>query len=193
MFEKDLPGGNTAGFNADATIGRLPLESCETINRAWGYNKNDKQFKSTKQLVHYLIRAAGHNANFLLNVGPMPTGRIQPEFGERLREIGLWTQKNGESVYGTRGGPMPPQKWGVTTQKGSKVYVHLLDVKPNDIISLSWDGISPTVRNNGGTVLGSGERIGLAYIESGRITMKVPDKLDPIDTVIVLDTAKKAE
>ena len=80
MFEKDLPGGNTAGFNADSKPGQLPLETCETINSSWSYNKNDKKFKSTRQLLHYLIKAAGMNANFLLNIGPMPNGTIQPEF-----------------------------------------------------------------------------------------------------------------
>ena len=58
MFEKDLPGHNTAGFNADAGIGQLPLETCETINRAWGYNSTDKQFKSTAR-PHPLSRALG--------------------------------------------------------------------------------------------------------------------------------------
>ena len=99
MFEKDLPGGNTAGFNADSKPSDLPLETCETMNNSWGYNKTDHKFKSTKQLLHYLIKAAGMNANFLLNVGPMPNGRIQPEFVERLHEIGKWLQKNGESIY----------------------------------------------------------------------------------------------
>ena len=61
MFEKDLPGTNTSGFNT-AEIGALPLESCETINGAWGYNATDKKFKSTKDLIHYLVRAAGNNA-----------------------------------------------------------------------------------------------------------------------------------
>ena len=56
----------------------------------------------------------------------MPDGTIQPEFVERLHAIGAWLSKNGESIYGTRGGPVPPQEWGVTTQKGYKVYVHIL-------------------------------------------------------------------
>ncbi|MGH9673234.1 MAG: alpha-L-fucosidase, partial [Bryobacteraceae bacterium] len=115
MFEKDLPGQNTAGFNAESKIGELPLETCDTINRAWGYNAQDTRYKTAAQLIQYLVRSAGHNANFLLNVGPMPSGRIQPEFVERLREMGQWMRKNGESIYGTRGGPIAPRPWGVTT------------------------------------------------------------------------------
>jgi alpha-L-fucosidase len=126
MFEKDLPGANTAGFNT-TEVGALPLETCETINGAWGYNANDKRFKSTKDLIHYLVRAAGYNANFLLNVGPMPNGKIQPEFVQRLKEVGAWLEKNGEAIYGTRGGPLSPRPWGVTTRKGNKVYLHVLN------------------------------------------------------------------
>ncbi len=95
MFEKDLPGQNTTGFSEEAEIGNLPLETCDTINGAWGYNKNDKRFKSSQQLIQYLVKAAGHNANFLLNVGPTPEGTIQPEFVERIQAIGEWMRKNG--------------------------------------------------------------------------------------------------
>src|SRR6266699_1152190 len=65
MFEKDLPGQKTAEFNATSVVGQLPLETCDTINTSWGYNKNDKHFKSTAQLIQYLARGAGYNANFL--------------------------------------------------------------------------------------------------------------------------------
>ncbi|MCV5169208.1 alpha-L-fucosidase, partial [Escherichia coli] len=78
----------------------LPLETCDTINNSWGYNFTDNRFKSTRALVHYLVRAAGSNANFLLNVGPMPNGKIQPEFVVRLREVGQWLKQNGEAIYG---------------------------------------------------------------------------------------------
>ncbi|HZX58524.1 MAG TPA: alpha-L-fucosidase, partial [Mucilaginibacter sp.] len=71
MFEKDLPGNNLTGFSADAKIGQLPLETCETINNSWGFNITDRNYKSVKQIIDYLVNAAGRNANFLLNVGPM--------------------------------------------------------------------------------------------------------------------------
>jgi alpha-L-fucosidase len=96
------------------------------MNNSWGYNKSDKNFKSTHDLVQYLVKAAGNNANFLLNVGPMPDGTIQPEFRQHLAEMGVWLRVNGASVYGTRGGPVPPQSWGVTTQKAGIVYLHVL-------------------------------------------------------------------
>ncbi|HOF40384.1 MAG TPA: alpha-L-fucosidase [Candidatus Hydrogenedentes bacterium] len=126
MFEKDLPGANTTGFSEDARIGALPLETCETINNNWGYHAGDHAHKSTRELIHYLVRAAGMGSNFLLNIGPRPDGTIQPEFVERLEAIGDWLAAHGESIYGTRGGPIAPQPWGVTTQKDGRVYVHVL-------------------------------------------------------------------
>ncbi len=127
MYEKDLPGQNTAGFNSQSRVGNLPLETCETINDSWGFNLTDSDYKSPRQLVQYLVRAAGHNANFLLNVGPMPNGKIQPEFVAILKEVGQWLGRFGETIYGTRGGPIAPRLWGVTTQKANRVFVHILD------------------------------------------------------------------
>jgi alpha-L-fucosidase len=126
MFERDLPGQNTFGHNTNE-ISTLPLESCETLNGAWGFNLKDSRYKSARDLVHYLVKSAGRNANFLLNVGPMPNGQIQPEFVSTLAEVGKWTSQFGETIYGTRGGPIAPRPWGVTTAKGKRVFVHLLD------------------------------------------------------------------
>ncbi|MES2827619.1 MAG: alpha-L-fucosidase [Bacteroidota bacterium] len=126
LFEKDLPGNNTSGFSAEAKIGALPLETCETMNGSWGFAINDRSYKSTRQLVHYMVNAAGRNANFLLNVGPMPNGKIQPEFADTLHKVGEWVKANGESVYGTRGNVVPVQPWGVVTAKDKLWYAHVL-------------------------------------------------------------------
>ena len=126
-FERDLPGENAMGFNA-APIGKLPLEMAETMNGSWGFSLTDDQYKSPEQLVRTMVGAAGRNSNFLLNTGPMPDGRIQPENMETLAEIGRWLEVHGASIYGTRGGPLAPQPWGVTTTgEDGTVYVHLLD------------------------------------------------------------------
>ena len=125
-FEQDLPGSNTAGWN-DASIGSLPLETSLTMNESWGFNINDSRYKSSRELIRTLVRAAGRDANLLLNVGPRPDGTIPPEAQERLRAIGEWLGEYGGSVYGTRGGPIPPRPWGVTTSRGDTVFVHVLD------------------------------------------------------------------
>jgi alpha-L-fucosidase len=193
MFEKDLPGGNTAGFNADSRPADLPLETCETINNSWGYNKNDKKFKSTTQLLHYLIKAAGMNANFLLNIGPMPNGKIQPEFVSRLREIGQWLERNGTSIYGTRGGPIPPQKWGVTTEaKDGQIYVHVLDPKLDHVALIRTTKFDPSNYRKGTAKLLTGESVQIVgKTPQGELQLQLPDKRDPIDTIIVLPAVTK--
>jgi alpha-L-fucosidase len=127
MFEKDLPGENTTGFSGQSKIGSLPLETCETINYSWGFNINDNHYKSVKQIIHYLVNAAGRNANFLLNVGPMPNGKIQSEFVDTLNKVGEWMKKYGETIYDTRGNIITAQPWGVITQKGNVLYAHILN------------------------------------------------------------------
>ena len=97
------------------------------MNQSWGFNITDKKFKSTKELIGYLVRAAGNDGNLLLNIGPRPDGTIQPEAVERLRAIGAWLATYGRSIYGTRGGPVSPRAWGATTRRGDTVFVHVLD------------------------------------------------------------------
>lgn len=126
IFERDLPGENTAGLSGQA-IARLPLETCQTMNGMWGYKMADQNYKDARTLIHYLVRAAGRNANLLLNIGPQPDGRLPDTALARLAEIGKWMQKFGPTIYGTRGGEMEPREWGVMTKKGNIRYLHILD------------------------------------------------------------------
>jgi alpha-L-fucosidase len=181
MFEKDLPGHATQDFNVGQEVGALPLETCDTINDAWGYNKNDKHFKSTTQLIHYLVRAAGYDSNFLLNVGPMPNGKIQPEFVERLKAMGEWLAKNGESVYGTRGGPVTPRPWGVTTQKGNVIYVHILDWQDS---ALLLPKLGKKVES--AAMLGTGDKVEVVDADYGTVLKLPASAKDPVDNIVVL-------
>jgi len=127
MFEKDLPGKNTTGWGTPADqIGAVPLEVCETINGSWGFNLQDRKHKTDKELIHYLIKAAGYGSNLLLNVGPMPNGKIQPKHQTSLKAMGAWLKEYGNTIYGTHKGPIPANDDFVSTQKGKSVFVHLL-------------------------------------------------------------------
>ena len=185
MFEKDLPGRNTAGFN-QTEISALPLETAETMNNSWGYNSSDKNFKSTRDLIRYLVRAAGNDANFLLNVGPMPNGRIQPEAVARLREMGAWLRRNGAAIYGTRGGPLSQQSWGVTTTKGKRIYLHVLD----------WPGTTLSLphlprRVASARLLNGAGQVSYTENDSG-LSLKLPERApDDYDTIIVLELARR--
>jgi alpha-L-fucosidase len=103
-----------------------PWESCITICRQWAW-KPDDIMKSREECLSTLVKTVGGDGNLLLNVGPMPDGRIEERQAERLREMGVWLDQFGESIYDTRGGPIPPQKWGVSTHKDDKIYLHILN------------------------------------------------------------------
>ncbi len=186
IFERDLPGENSAGFNT-TYVSPLPLESCDTINGSWGYNRSDLNFKSHKQLVDYLVRAAGRNSNLLLNVGPTPQGTIQPEFRDRLLELGRWLEENGDSIYGTRIGPMPEQPWGVSTQKDWTVYIHILDESAAPELRLR--GTRDLVAD-GARLLTTDAGVALSRGADNDLVIRVPAAArNDIDTIVAIDLA----
>jgi alpha-L-fucosidase len=186
-FEQDLPGANTAGFNTN-TIGSLPLETSLTMNNSWGFNITDSGWKTTRELVGYLVRAAGSNANLLLNIGPRPDGTIQPEAAQRLREVGKWLQTYGSSIYNTRGGPISPRSWGVTTQRGDTVFVHLLDWRDR-LLAIPLVG----ARVTRATMLDGGTAVHFEQTSVGlRLTLPSVGAGEP-DQVIVLRTVKSPQ
>jgi alpha-L-fucosidase len=134
-------------------------------------------------MIRYLVGAAGRNANLLLNVGPLPTGKIQPEAVERLKEMGAWLAKYGDSVYGTRQGPVGPRSWGVTTQKGNRIFVHLLDWQDP---ALLLPRLQPRVTR--AYLMQSGAPVGVSESAEGTL-LRLPayDKAAP-DNVVVLET-----
>jgi alpha-L-fucosidase len=132
------------------------------------------------------VNAAGRGANLLLNVGPMPTGEIQAEFQEQLRGVGRWLATYGESIYGTRGGPIPPRPWGVTTQNGDQVYVHVLDWADRQ---LSLPALPTRVRR--AHVLADGTAVPVRATAEG-ITLSLPERAaDTVDLVVVLEVAER--
>ncbi|MDO4949166.1 MAG: alpha-L-fucosidase [Bacteroidales bacterium] len=180
MFERDLPGDNTAGWNK-SEISALPLETCETMNGIWGYKITDQNYKSTQDIIRMLVNASGRDANLLMNLGPQPNGEL-PALGlQRLHEVGQWMKKYGDTIYGTRGGDLKPQEWGVTTRKGNQLYVHVLN-QPGTTLSfplkckvkaakLFIDGTSVPFKQKNGT-----------------LTLTLPEKVEEVDYVIALTT-----
>ena len=132
IFERDLPGENKAGLSGQ-DVSRLPLETCQTMNGMWGYKLIDQNYKSTETLIQYLVSAAGKGANLLMNVGPQPNGEIPAAALQRLKEMGEWTRGNGETIYGTTAGDIPVQEWGVSTRKGERLFVHIMNLDSTEL------------------------------------------------------------
>jgi alpha-L-fucosidase len=181
----DTPEQRVGAFQPDRA-----WESCITIANQWAYKPNDP-VKSLKRCIQTLVRCAGGDGNLLLNVGPMPTGEIEPTQVARLREIGQWLKRNGASIYATRGGPFMPGGWGASTHRGTTVYVHVLNwPRGDDAEPLVLPGIDRRIVS--ASLLGGGA-VKCAASEGG-IALAVPAAArDPIDTIIVLKLHGPAE
>ena len=180
MFERDLPGENNAGLSSESEIGQLPLETCQTMNGMWGYKIQDQNYKSVSELIRLLVKASGKGANLLMNVGPQPNGEIPAVALERLKGMGEWLSKYGETVYGTTRGDVMTADWGTTTRKGNTLYVHILtDNMPQFVTLPLKDKVVSAVNLNTGTKI-SYEKI------KGGIVLHT-DNLEPeIDCIVKL-------
>lgn len=176
MFEKGLPGKDP--FNKGSGISMLPLETCQTINESWGYVANDDQFKTVEELIHILVSVAGNNSNLLLNVGPKPDGTIQNEQIDRLRAMGEWLKKWGESIYDTRGGPFPPQSWGVSTHNGNRIFVHVL--AEDNAVTLPDIGKKVTCAR----IMADSSLVAFVVTELGTILRMPENRPDEYDTIV---------
>jgi alpha-L-fucosidase len=179
---------NRAGVPGDYVtpeerIGRYrddrPWESCMMIGTQWSWKPNDR-LKSFRQLLRALVYCAGGDGNLLLDVGPNAQGVIEPATVARLRQIGDWLARNGESIYGTRGGPYKPTSWLASTRQGDTVYLHVT----------RWDGarvvLPPLPRRVLRADLLAGGDVRVTQ-DSSALVVEVPERdRRPVDTVVRL-------
>jgi alpha-L-fucosidase len=151
-----------------------------TLGTQWSW-KPDDQIKPVGEVIRILAGCAGGDGNLLLNVGPMPDGRIEPRQVEVLKGVGAWLAKRGESIYGTRGGPFKPGKYGASTRRDDRIYLHIF----------AWAGPSlelPPIPAKivGSRVLGGG-RVSVRQTGTG-LEISVPEgDREAADTVVVLE------
>jgi alpha-L-fucosidase len=108
-------------------------ETCDVLANSWFWLPGQPML-SLRSAVQKLIWVIVGDGNLLLDVGPTGEGEIEPRQVNRLAEIGEWLQLNGDSVYGTRGGPFPSANWGGYTHKDDRLFVHVVDWPENEII-----------------------------------------------------------
>jgi alpha-L-fucosidase len=157
-----------------------PWETCMTLGTQWSWKPNDS-IKSASEVIAILARCAGGDGNLLLDVGPMPDGRIEPRQVAVLETVGGWLRKNGEAIYGTRGGPWKPDKARASTRKGNCIYLHALAWKGE---AMALPGIARRIKS--AMLLGGGEVS--AEQKAGEVLVKVPvASRDPMDTVVKLE------
>ncbi len=175
----------------------LDWESCMTMNRNWGYNRADKNFKSSAELVRMLADVASKGGNLLLNVGPTEDGEFPPESVTRLREIGAWMDANGESIHGTQASPFPLLAWGRATERplgagATRLYLHVFDWPRDGVLEV------PGLLNDPRTahLLADRSKAPLAVTrreDALRISLPAGPPPDPIDTVVVLEVSGRPD
>jgi alpha-L-fucosidase len=179
----DTPEQEVGAFRMDR-----PWESCMTISAhgqwAWGGPKDG--VKSLKDCVLMLVLCAGGDGNMLLNIGPEPTGAIEDAQIERLKDIGGWMAKCGESIYATRGGPYKPTKHLASTRKGNTIYLHILDW-PQDVLKLP--ALSAKIVKS--SLLTGGDVQVNQTDDAVEISVPKGDR-QAIDTIVVLELDKPA-
>ena len=182
--------GNALGDYASAGDNRIPeelvnldWETPATMNDTWGFKSDDQNWKSTADLIHKLVDIVSKGGNYLLNVGPTAEGVIPPESVTRLEEMGAWLDINGDSIYGTRPGPIQGVEWCRTTTKDGKIFVHVFDWTADGKLHLT--GVNATAAY---LLADPAAALPLAAADSG-ITISLPAQApDPIATVLVLDS-----
>jgi alpha-L-fucosidase len=162
-------------------------ETCMTMNRHWGYNAYDDDWKSSEELIHKLIEICSKGGNFLLNVGPTAEGEFPEPCIERLKDMGAWLKVNGASIYGTTKGPFYYLSWGFATRKGDLLYLHVTDWPSNGKlhVPLTSKAVSATL------LVHPEEKLPIKA-EHERIVIELPAEApDPVATVIILKLAEE--
>lgn len=149
------------------------------MNGMWGYRIEDQNYKSPKELIHYLVKAAGKNSNLLMNIGPQPNGELPATAVEHLKQVGKWMNQYGETIYGTRGGDVVPHTWGVSTRKGDRLFIHILDLQDDALYIPLKAKVKKAIQFISKTPLSFKQ-------EKDGIFIKLPQVPDDIDYVIEL-------
>jgi len=164
-----------------------PWESCITVAEGWHWRPHG-QLKSLKECIDMLVQTVGGGGNLLLNIGPMPDGRMELFQKKRLLQIGGWLDKYGESIYGTIGGPFKPNEWTASTRSGNRIYLHVLDW-PGD--TLIVPDFNQDILNN--HIMG-GETFKIKKSDKNDLLVSIPeDKRQKLNTILVFETEGPAE
>ncbi len=131
---KAIINGRLAGFGDYATPEQnIPIETpptlawelCMTLGEQWGWQPQDTNYKSTHDLIHIFADVIGHGGNLLLGIGPREDGTFTPGQVSRLEDLGTWTSKHAEAIYGTRAGLPNGHFFGPTTLSADSTTLYL--------------------------------------------------------------------
>lgn len=107
-------------------------ELCMTMNDSWGYQHNDSNYKTPNQVIRIFTDVISLGGNLLLDIGPKADGTIPSEQEKILKELGWWTKKHSEAIYGSRAGIPAEHFYGPTAlNKSGDILYLFVPHKPN--------------------------------------------------------------
>lgn len=178
-----------------ATPGK-PWELCLTTNTSWGWQPDDKEYKTPEELIAILAEITGKGGNLLLDIGPREDGTIPEEQVVILKEIGKWTKKHEEAIFDSRQGIPEGHFHGPTSLSADSTVLYLFTDDRSDILI---KGLVNKI--NKATVLGIGERLPVKVVGKiswsevpGLVFMEIPANVqDEYLTVVKLELEGKVK
>ncbi|WP_338211649.1 alpha-L-fucosidase [Lactobacillus juensis] len=142
-YERKTPDQVNHGFQDKYVAG----EASVTMNKHWGYARDDLNFKSTKELIENIVHARGIGANILLNIGLTGTGQIPLMNQAIMEQIGKWTKMAGKSIYTARPSTEirasgNDKDIALVDGKNLYLFLHDLEIVGNDNVVLGGEGIN---------------------------------------------------
>ena len=170
-------------------------ELCMTMNESWGYQKEDKNYKTPYEIITIFADAISMGGNLLLDIGPKEDGTIPEEQINILTELGKWTNKHSEAIFGALGGMPQGHFYGPSTisKDSTNLFLFLPGKVTGDIVV---KGLINSIKSV--TVVGNGTpltskivgKISWSYVP-GLVYINVPENIqDNYMTVLKVELDK---
>lgn len=110
-------------------------EFCTTINSSWGYQQDDNDYKTLKQILRMFVDCISMGGNMLLDIGPMEDGTIPKKQEEILLGLGKWINEHKGAIYNSKDGIMQRYFAGGSTlsQDEKTIYLFIHDTPQESI------------------------------------------------------------
>ncbi|MCM2369617.1 alpha-L-fucosidase [Aporhodopirellula aestuarii] len=164
-------------------------ESCQRFDGGWFWKGKDTS-QSMEWALLNLVDTVSRGGNLLMNMGPTPEGELPPVSVAKLKPLGDWLRKYGESIYGVERGPHYLLEWGTCTRRNNTLYYQIAQwPKDGRLVIPGLNEGQPDAGIHQITFLGDSDAAPLKFTQSGSdVVVSVPRKpVDPLMSVIKVE------